>query len=86
MRAFIHVDVFVIILTTSSLHGMMKLLCLILICKVDAYLVVLRKHSKSTQIQPKSGTLIIKRHAPMPKQDHLHLRGKYGRKHVLQCT
>lgn len=65
---------------------MMKLLCLSLICKVDAYLVVLRKHSKSTQIQPKSGTLIIIRHTPMPKKDHLHLRGKYGRKHALQCT
>lgn len=52
---------FVIILTLvsfDSLHGLMKFFCLCLICKVEAYLVALCKHSKSTFNQLKTNTLM----------------------------
>ena len=68
------------LVSLDSLHCKMKFLCLLLICKVEAYLMVLCKHSKSTLNQLKN----CDKHVAH-KQGHLHLQGNCGRTFELQC-
>ena len=81
--------VVVLILTLiplDSLHCQMKFLRLGLICKVEAYLVVLCKHSESTLNQPKTNTVMSVAYTDTLRQGCLHLQGTCGRTCELQRT
>lgn len=98
----IHLLLFKTLVSLDSIHCQMKFLCLGLICKVEACLVTLCKHNKSTLNQPKTSALMNMLHAATLskgdgfsielqhvkniKQLVLHLQEKCGRMCDLRCT